>query len=534
MADSPVLYKQDVRLIAAAVEEAATYMYTGANAGRTDSIPLRLFVQVGTYAVYFRTVGAMTDAEADRVLGAVETNLHKLETVYAPAPKGGHAHIKDQNDLYDDAMAQPRSPPRLARTRSASALEVLSPPRKRLLPRTVPDTVASLATDLSTNPVVPVGVGEPGEEAAQALAAGGGARRPFAPLDEVRTIPGTAPIIDAELKKLFNDFVADTASEYGPSTLISIAHAAAIVAALGTPANVAIVAGGAHAIDFARRQYIKRKRGDEPMRAMVDAALGAGRRTGSVYVANVVGSTWLARARRAASPVSNSVYNLWVNMPPTGQRVLTWKEKNDLWAAAAENTPLTFIPEFLANHPRVMGGVGVGAGALVIARNYSNREVVYERQRLKAWFTANNEDDAKLWMGQVNSSLSFVKNRRKRQRKATIKDHLDAAMTERKGKTRVEDIEEFIDNMQAIDASLKTLLADALNPEFDTRLNPRDLAAAYAAADAVDNPAAPAAGAAGAGGLFGLGPLVAVPPGGGAGAPVVEEVFAKLHRVRLC
>ncbi len=519
VAAPPVFYKDDVRFIGQAVQEAAMYMYTGANASRTDSKPLRLLVQVGTYAVYFRAIGAMTDDEAGKVLEAVEINLRKVETK--------HPSIEDQDALYDLAMTQyPLSPPRV-RPRGAS--DVPSPPGKRVV-----------ATPVSIKASVATGVNGPGQRAAAALAAGGGARQPFAPLAEVRTIPGTAAIIDAELKKLFGDFVTDTTYEYGPGVLISIAHAAAICAGL-EPTTVGVVAGALHTADWGLRQYFKRREDD--LETMVraelrNAPIAAGRRAGALYAADVAGRTWLAGARRAASTVTEWMgdvgYNLWINMPTSpvgtgGGRPLTWQEQVDIWAAAAENTPLTFIPEFLAEHPYISGMLGAGAGTLLIARNYSKREVVYEKQRLKAWFRANNLGDANFWEEQINASLAYVRHPGKREDKEEIKRDLNSAMVARRAATEPrqredgtwatvrEQIELFIETMHGIDATLKDLLNQILNPEYDRRLNLR--------------PAAAAAAAGAAGGL-GLGPL-APAPGGGEGTPVVDAVFAQLHRVRL-
>lgn len=551
----PPITKDDLLDVFDALGPTARYIYIGKNAHRYESRPERALVHVGAVATYFNQFGGLSNEDTRAVHAAVETNLRVIETQFPPDSDGGFEYLKKREALYDQALEMTKTPDSSPSPVRPSSAGSLSTPRVKRASESV--TPSSSRRKMEMGVEVEVATGMMANNRNQAAAndrVQGRARQRFVPLDQVMTMPGAGPQIQAAIKAKFDEFVADTLSEYGPSTAITIAHAAAIVAlsTTGTAAAWGAVAGVLHASDYARRHYRKKRKArernesnaqrnaqlppeerDDPILEQIAEGWHGGRRIGAVAVGTGVGTTWLAQADREASWITyffgEGVYRGIATAAGSGTRIpATERQLAQRWASLPGNRVLTFLPEIVYSYPNFFATVGTGVGIAMIASNYNDVEKSYERERLHGWLAKNGTRNAELWESEMETYLSSIQYNTKAESKRQIRARLTRVVGWRKtppdGVSMVEHIHDFIDRMENVQDRIVALLKYP-PAEYDEVVNPDPYAlgappaAAMAAAMAAAAAAAPP-------------PMAAAPPGGAAGAPVVEEVFAKLHRMK--
>jgi len=544
----PPITKADLQDVFDAVAPAARYIYIGKNANRFESKPERALVHVGAVATYFNQFGGLSNEDTRAVQAAVETNLRVIEAQFPPDSDGGFEYLKKRDALYDEAVAMTKTPDSSPSPMRAGSDDPPSTPRVKRA-----SELDITPSSLRRKPMLSFGMmannNNDNNQAAANDRVQGRARRRFVPLDQAVMIPGAGPQIQAAIKVKFDEFVNDTLSEYGPSTLITLAHAAAIasLASIGGPATWGLVAGAAHAGDYARRHYRKKRktaqrnaqRADEPLFEVAAEGWHSTRRVGAVAVGTGVGTAWLAQNQRETSWITRwfgkDVYTASVGAAHAGARstVATEHQLVQHWANLSQNRVLTFIPELMAKYPKFFSTVGTGIGLAMIAKNYYEIEQQYEADRWHGWLAKNSVPNAESWETELQTYLASIQENGKRRRKKQIEGRLVRVMDWRKnppenGNTMTEHVHAFIDRMETVQDRIVALLQEA-PAEYDEVVNPDPYALG-----APPGAAMAAAAAAGAGaGLAGMPPLAPVPPGGAAGAPVVEKVFAQLHRMRL-
>lgn len=179
------------------------------------------------------------------------------------------------------------------------------------------------------------------------------------------------------------------------------------------------------------------------------------------YVARMLGGGPVGRGVRGFGSYAKN--RLMTNLPLADQAVA--------WTMLEENWILKVVPETVMEYSVVSSLVAAGGGLAVLGYTYSQREAIYASWRQREYKRLNNMDDAKAWMEEATQSLAHVNDANKQNRKAGIMTSIRNAFTKRKKErrrsvTEIQQIEEFINNMNDVDRRIRALL-NAPPVEYD-------------------------------------------------------------------
>jgi hypothetical protein len=474
-------YVAHLEEVLAALEKTANYLYKSENSGLVESKPERLLLEVGAYATYFGALNLMSVSETKAVMHAVNETQDKLIREYP--------EIDDRDALWEqakfldlDSDETAPSPfttttPEVDRRRSVSAPDV---DRRRSM--SVPEVNRSRSMSLGMSTGMPANNDDAvADDEPEVL--GVASREHFEDLDQVRQVHGQVAL-DEEIKAYFQRFAMEAVDDYGGSLLISIGQAIAIATACGSVTQVAVVAGGLQIADVARRHmFSKRTRrlrmNDVSTRELLAEAVNLGSRaTNSGGVAPIVGRVALARR------TLDQRYLPWM-FGATGRGVSEWfswfavqtgstptlAEQAVNWNYLQGNWILKVVPDTMMEYSKISAFVSASGGLAVLGYTYAQREAIYASWRQREYKRLNNMGDAKAWKEEAEQSLAHVYHTDKQNRKAGIMTSIRNAFTTRKkerrrGVTEIQQIEEFINNMNDVDRRIRALL-NAPPVEYD-------------------------------------------------------------------
>tara|TARA_Y100000768_G_scaffold215913_1_gene162739 strand:+ start:6613 stop:8079 length:1467 start_codon:yes stop_codon:yes gene_type:complete len=443
--------------VQAALERTANYLYKSENSWMVESKPERLLLEVGAYATYFGALDLMSVSETKAVMHAVDETQYRLIS--------GYPEIDDRDALWEKAKCLDLDNDETAHSSMAvRELEV----NRRL----------SMSTGMPADNDDAVADNEP-----EVL--GVAAREHFEDIGTVRQVHGQVAL-DEEIKAYFRRFAMEVADDHGGSLLISIGQAIAIATACGSVTQVGVAAGILQAADvFRRHVFSKRTRrlraNDVSVGELVMEVTNVGSRfantTGSVpivgrvalsrrtldrsYVARMLGAGPTGRGVRAFGSYWKS--RLMTNLPLADQAVA--------WTMLEENWILKVAPETVMEYSVASSIVAAGGGLAVLGYTYSQREAIYASWRQREYKRLNSMDDAKAWKEEAEQSLAHVYDTNKQNRKAGILTSIRNAFTKRgkqrvRGMTEIQQIEQFINNMNDVDQRIRALL-NAPPVEYD-------------------------------------------------------------------
>ena len=236
--------------------------------------------------------------------------------------------------------------------------------------------------------------------------------------------------------------------------------------------------------DVARRHiFSKRTRrlrmNDVSTRELLAEAMNLGSRvTNSGGIAPIVGRVALARR------TLNQGYLPWM-FGATGRGVSEWlswfavqtgstptlADQAVNWNYLQANWILKVVPETMMEYPLISAFVSTAGGLAVLGYTYAQREAIYASWRQREYKRLNNMNDAKTWKEEAEQSLAHVYDTNKQKRKAGIMTSIRHAFTKRKkqrlrGVTEIQQIEEFINDMNDVDRRIRALL-NAPPVEYD-------------------------------------------------------------------
>lgn len=458
---------RDVLTLETALRAAADYMYSDINEKRVDSVPERLFVHVGTIAVYLGASRIISEETTLAILAVLDAKHHQLRKEYPS--------IEERNKAYYVALK--------LKLRKSEVEGTPQTPYKKQASPTSP-IVPRIGAQMRPNCVlrragVPTGaVGSNGRGIKKRGNLVGAARRhKMKSIAQIRRNRRESAQLDAEISTHFNDLLYDSAVDKTPGVLITIGHCAAISAGCH-PVGAGVVAAVAHIADMYRRNLYKSD--DDALHAVTTAG---GARTATTGGIVLTGQVLLSRSRRLAAQVSAETWELMVRARDfftRGAGTVTVTRPTpgmaaDSVAYLAEYEAVRVPIEFVADNSAIIGGVTAGIGVAVLGYNYTQREVKYEKLRLERWLKLNDDKDAKKWRDSILGSMRSIKQNQKRNRKEGIENELRGALSRRLDdddqdeESEIRTIETFIDEMRVVEAKVRDLL-NPLHPDIANAL----------------------------------------------------------------
>ncbi len=447
--------------VQAALDKTANYLYNSENSGLVESKPERLLLEVGAYATYFGALNLMSASETKAVMHAVDETQYRLIREYP--------EVDDRDALWEEAK-------RLDLDNDETAPSPFT--------TTTPEANRRYSKSLGMSTGMPAGNDGAVADDEPAIL-GVEAREHFEDIDTVRRVHGQVAL-DDEIKAYFKRFAKEVADDHGGSLLISIGQGIAIATACGSVTQAAVFAGILQAADVTRRHlFSKRTRRvrvkDVAVTELLKEVANVGERyTNAVGVVPIVGRVALARRTLNNSYVARMLLGGPVGRGVRGfgsyvkSRLMTnvpLADRAVAWYMLEENWILKVVPDTIMEYPVVSSLVAVGGGLAVLGYTYSQREAIYDSWRQREYVRLNNMDDAETWVKEAKQSMEHITADNKQRRKAGIMTSIRNAMTLRKsprarGMTEIQQIEQFINNMNDVDQRIQRLLR-VHPPEFD-------------------------------------------------------------------